>query len=121
MSKYRVHIFEEVRRAFEVEADSPHEAMERVRDNWPAMSATQVEDTGEITDFIVIDPLLPDGEVDYENVIQVEGPSISRLPGAPYYPEDLMTKEQEYDAMEDFLLSIGAVTKDQLEFWSRKS
>lgn len=64
--KFRIHCFEHVRHTFEVEAESIEAAYARtdalINDATPMTS----EFTGDYDPDVCVDPLLPDGEVDYE-------------------------------------------------------
>lgn len=71
--KYRVHVFCKVRVPFVVEADSPQAAMEKAAEQF---SPNDVRD-GEYCNFLdqaLVDPLLADGEVDYNNSTWLELP-----------------------------------------------
>lgn len=67
MAKYRVHVFETIRRAYEVEADSSQAACHYVANHWANMTPVLSECTGELTDDVLVDPLLQSGEVDFDN------------------------------------------------------
>lgn len=74
--KFRVHTYQTNRVSYEVEADSPEAAMASVwEDGWkmtPVSTAT--DDGAEWQRDMVIDPILPNGEVDYDNVKNVTVP-----------------------------------------------
>ena len=67
--KFRVHTWQEIRFSYEVEADSAEEAHKMVSERGYAMSPCEVNyDDPAWSDFMIVDPILPNGEVDYENV-----------------------------------------------------
>lgn len=67
--KFRIHMFEEIRRTYEVEADDiAHAARLADGPEFDFDDFIESERTGNYSDTFLIDPLLPDGEVDYENV-----------------------------------------------------
>lgn len=67
MAKYRVHVFEEVRMAYEIEADSPQEAVDRLVANFDSYQQVESEFTGDYSNDVCVDPLLEDGTADLEN------------------------------------------------------
>ena len=69
--KYRVHTYQTIRVSYEVEADSADAAKELVEDEGFEMTPVYVgstEEGAEWTNDYIVDPLFPDGSVDYENV-----------------------------------------------------
>ncbi len=66
MAKFRVHIFEEVRSAYEIEAENPVEAMLKVYKNLEDLDALESECTGDIGDSFCVDTLPEEGPVTYE-------------------------------------------------------
>lgn len=66
--KYRVHGFELVRTTYEVEADNADEAYSKGTAMFGVADPVECERTGDFDDFVIVDPLLPSGEVDYDNV-----------------------------------------------------
>jgi len=69
MGKFYVHLFRELREKYEIEAESMDEAEKMVdRPSWWINKPDPIET--ELQDYlpqILIDPVLPDGTVDYEN------------------------------------------------------
>ena len=64
--KFRVHVFREFREAYEVEAEDAEAAVKLVDANLSDLTPVQTE----MQDYLphtLIDPLLPDGTVDYDN------------------------------------------------------
>ena len=65
--KFKVHLFREYRETFEVEADSADAALNLIDENsldCPAQT--------ELLDYLYhacVDPILPDGTVDYDNSV----------------------------------------------------
>ena len=59
--KYHVHVYEEVRHTYEVEAESALEAAESVANNQEEIDLLYSELTGDRVDLVCVDPLLPDG------------------------------------------------------------
>lgn len=68
--KFRVHSFQVVRVTYEVEANSTIEAKGMVDKDGCNMEAVEVGPvpSEEWTEDLIVDPLLPNGEVDYDNV-----------------------------------------------------
>ena len=62
--KFKVHLFREYRETYEVEADSADAALNLVDENPPAPIQTEMLD---YLSHALIDPILPDGTVDYAN------------------------------------------------------
>jgi len=65
--KYHLHAFEEVRRTFEVEANSIEEAAAMLDAAIQNQDPIASELTGDFDVDFCVDPILPDGEVDYDN------------------------------------------------------
>ena len=65
--KFRLHVFEKVRHAFVVEADSAEQAYDMVEDCIFDEEPESSEFTGEYDVDVCVDPLLPNGEVDFDN------------------------------------------------------
>ena len=67
--KFRVHVFEEVRHCFEVEAEHIEDCVARLPDLIEANYGRWLysESTGNFSDETLINPLNEDGAVDYEN------------------------------------------------------
>ena len=64
--KFRVHVFREFREAYEVEAEDAEAAVKLVDANLSDLTPVHTE----MQDYLphtLIDPLLPDGTVDYDN------------------------------------------------------
>ena len=67
--KFRVHSFQTVRFTYEVVAESAVAACEDVtRNGWKMMPVNIDLEEPEWTEDFIVDPLLPDGEIDYDNV-----------------------------------------------------
>lgn len=64
--KFKVHLFREYRETYEVEADSADAALNLVDENPPAPIQTEMLD---YLSHALIDPILPDGSVDYDNSV----------------------------------------------------
>lgn len=64
--KFKVHLFREYRETYEVEADSADAALNLVDENPPAPIQTEMLD---YLSHALIDPILPDGTVDYDNSV----------------------------------------------------
>lgn len=64
--KFKVHLFREYRETYEVEADSADAALNLVDENHPAPIQTEMLD---YLSHALIDPILPDGTVDYDNSV----------------------------------------------------
>ena len=64
--KFKVHLFREYRETYEVEADSADAALNLVDENPPAPIQTEMLD---YLSHALIDPILPDGTVDYANSV----------------------------------------------------
>lgn len=68
--KYRVHTYQTIRIAYEVEAESALAAKLLIEDNGWGMDPVEVHlDDPEWTDDFIVDPILPNGDVDYPNVV----------------------------------------------------
>lgn len=67
MPKFRVHVFESVRVTLELEAESKADAYEKALTDPGKYEVVNIEHTGEYASEACVDPLLPDGSVDYEN------------------------------------------------------
>jgi len=65
--KYHLHAFEEMRRTFEVEANSIEEAAAMLDAAIGNQDPIASELTGCFTTHFCVDPILPNGEVDYDN------------------------------------------------------
>ena len=64
--KFRIHIFREFREVYEVEAEDAKTAVKIVDANLADLTPVHTE----MQDYLphtLIDPLLPDGSVDYDN------------------------------------------------------
>ena len=64
--KFRIHIFREFREAYEVDAEDAKAAVKYVDANLSDLTPVHTE----MQDYLphtLIDPLLPDGTVDYDN------------------------------------------------------
>lgn len=80
--KYRVHTYQVVRVDYEVEAGTPEQAAQMVYDRGdneslevaPIYRCSDPEDAEEWQPDMVVDPILPDGSVDYANVKTVTYP-----------------------------------------------
>lgn len=76
VQKFRVHTFQVMRVPYEVEAASQEEAAKAVYDRAdnetgeepPIYRCADAEDAGEWQPDMIVDPILPDGTVDYDNV-----------------------------------------------------
>ena len=69
MNRYRVHTYQTVRVTYEIEAESAHAAKNIIFEDGWAMHPEEVDwENPEWTDDCIVDPLLPDGEIDYDNV-----------------------------------------------------
>ncbi len=66
MSKFKVHIYRVYREVYETDQGTVEAAMEDVVTNFRHMDCVQSEDADELTDWVLVDPILDDGEVDYE-------------------------------------------------------
>ena len=64
--KFKVHLFRKYRETYEVEADSADAALNLVDENPPAPIQTEMLD---YLSHALIDPILPDGTVDYANSV----------------------------------------------------
>ena len=64
--KFKVHLFREVRHTFEVDADSADEALNYVDENIYNLTPVSEEELDYLPQSC-IDPILPDGSVDYDN------------------------------------------------------
>lgn len=64
--KFRVHMYEEVRRTWEVEAESAEAAAEMVVRDPTRISPKSSVETGDFTEEVIVDPLLSFDKVDYE-------------------------------------------------------
>ncbi|MBK7804347.1 MAG: hypothetical protein IPJ55_17130 [Chloracidobacterium sp.] len=66
----RVHTYQTIRIAYEVEAESALAAKLLIEDNGWDMEPVEVHlDETEWTDDFIVDPILPNGDVDYPNVV----------------------------------------------------
>lgn len=91
---YLVHVRREHRQAYWVDAGSPHEAHEKMEEAlenddipFPAWDSGEVDYAS--SEVFLIRPVLSTGHLDYDNDIWIEGGTISRRPGAPYYVEEM--------------------------------
>jgi hypothetical protein len=67
--KYRVHTYQVVRVTYEVEADSADEAKDYVdKEGYNLEPYSTHYDDPEWTEDFIVDPILPNGEIDYDNV-----------------------------------------------------
>lgn len=66
--KFRVHMYEEVRRTWEVEAESAEAAAEMVARDPTHIPPRSSIATGDFAGDVIVDPLLSFDKVDYENV-----------------------------------------------------
>ena len=64
--KFKVHLFREYRETYEVEADNADAALNLVDEDPPAPIQTEMLD---YLSHALIDPILPDGTVDYDNSV----------------------------------------------------
>lgn len=73
--KFRVHSFQVVRVTYEVEANSTIEAKGMVYHDEGTMTPIEVGDipSEDWTENFIVDPILPNGEVDYDNVTNFSG------------------------------------------------
>lgn len=71
MRTYRVHLYREMRCTFTVQASSPQEAF-KIADDAPPKTADCIEDCEAATSYAIIDPILLNGEVDYDHIIHIE-------------------------------------------------
>jgi hypothetical protein len=71
--KFRVHTYQEVRVSYEVEAESAEAAQKLVSDDGWNMEPVGAPGPlgGDWSPFYIVDPLLPDGSVDYDNVVHI--------------------------------------------------
>jgi hypothetical protein len=67
MPKFKVHVFEEVRLSYIVEAESAQEAVHFTVANFDGLNPIESEFTGDYSDDVCVDPLLEDGSSDLEN------------------------------------------------------
>ena len=67
--KFKVHLFREYRETYEVEAENADAALNLVDENPPAPIQTEML---EYLSHALIDPILPDGTVDYGNSVWLE-------------------------------------------------
>lgn len=65
--RFKIHAFESVRRTYEIEADSFEAAAAKVDETINTQDYIESEFTGEFSDEVLIDPIFPNGDVDYEN------------------------------------------------------
>jgi len=66
--KYRVHTFQVYRLTYEVEADSADDAKRMVDETGWDMQPVECVSTEEWLPDMIVDPISPDGSVDYESV-----------------------------------------------------
>ena len=64
--KFRIHIFREFREEYEVEAKDAEAAVKVVDANLADLTPVRTE-MQDYLPYTLIDPLLPDGTVDYDN------------------------------------------------------
>jgi hypothetical protein len=67
MQKFRIHAFHKVRQVFVVEAESIDLAISMIDDVLYTQDPVEQEYTNEFDTVCCVDPMLPDGEVDYAN------------------------------------------------------
>lgn len=65
--KFRIHAFESVRRTYEVNAESIEAAYAMLDDLIDSDTPVDSEATGEYLGDALIDPILPNGKVDFDN------------------------------------------------------
>lgn len=64
--KFKVHLFREYRETYEVEAENADAALNLVDEDPPAPIQTEMLD---YLSHALVDPILPDGTVDYDNSV----------------------------------------------------
>lgn len=69
--KYRVHLFVSVRVHIEVEAESAQEALQRAEEAFDPCMIKDGEYADEMLAPACVDPLLSDGDVDYDNSVWI--------------------------------------------------
>lgn len=74
MGKFYIHLFRELREKYEIEAESMDEAKKMIdRPSWWENKPDPIEiEHQDYLSHILIDPVLPDGTVDYENSEWIE-------------------------------------------------
>lgn len=70
--KFRVHSFQVFRVSYEVDAATAELAEKMVRDNPDDLSRSEIEATEECLPEVTVDPILANGEVDYDNVKNID-------------------------------------------------
>lgn len=65
--KFRIHAFEEVRRVYEIEAESMEEARSKADEVIGLAEPIESEFTGDFSREFLIDPILSNGGVDFDN------------------------------------------------------
>jgi hypothetical protein len=65
--KFRIHAFEDVRRVYEIEAESMEEASAKVDEVIGLAEPIESEFTGDFSREFLIDPILSNGGVDFDN------------------------------------------------------
>lgn len=81
MPTFAVHQYHVVIRTFHVEADSAEASAQLAHEIWPVLELVSQEDDDEVLDDVMVDPLLPNGKVDYNNAV-----SLRRAPGGAFQP-----------------------------------
>lgn len=69
--KFIVHTYQVIRVSYEVEAETNQDACKLVNRNYKNMTPCFVgslDEDGVCTGDFVVDPILPSGEVDYDNI-----------------------------------------------------
>lgn len=66
--KFKVHLFREYREAYEVEAENADAAIKYVDKNIRGLDPVQSE-MQDYLPYCLVDPILPDGTVDYDNSV----------------------------------------------------
>ena len=69
--KYRVHTYTVVRVSYEIAADSAEQAKDKVEQDCWKMHPVYIGDPlvdNDLTGEFIVDPILDNGEVDYDNV-----------------------------------------------------
>lgn len=78
--KFRVHTFQTIRVVYEVEAASADDAYKLVHaDGWNMDHVERSFEDPEWADGMIVDPLLPNGDIDYDNVVNYAGDELERI------------------------------------------
>ena len=67
MGKFRVHLFKLIRVTYLVDAGGVKEAFDGVNSKYPELPIEGEFETDSYDSGVLVDPLLPDGEIDYDN------------------------------------------------------